>query len=101
LRVVTAPDPVVAPGWYPDPSGHPGQRYWDGQRWTDNWAPLAPDTKRATSWVGPVGMILAVVGVILSLQTVSVASGDGIVWMGVAAAVAGALLVMMIPGATR
>lgn len=22
-----------APDWYPDPSGKPGLRYWDGQRW--------------------------------------------------------------------
>jgi hypothetical protein len=22
------------PGWYPDPSGAPGQRYWDGRTWT-------------------------------------------------------------------
>jgi hypothetical protein len=22
-----------APGWYPDPSGGPAQRYWDGQQW--------------------------------------------------------------------
>jgi hypothetical protein len=22
-------------GWYPDPSGKPGQRYWDGIAWTD------------------------------------------------------------------
>jgi hypothetical protein len=22
------------PGWYPDPSGVAGQRYWDGQKWT-------------------------------------------------------------------
>jgi hypothetical protein len=22
------------PGWYPDPSGVPGQRYWNGQQWT-------------------------------------------------------------------
>lgn len=27
---LTAPQP----GWYPDPSGLPGERYWDGQRWT-------------------------------------------------------------------
>jgi TM2 domain-containing protein/uncharacterized protein DUF2510 len=27
-------------GWYPDPSGQPGQRYWDGQQWHDN-APAA------------------------------------------------------------
>ena len=23
-------------GWYPEPSGHPGTRYWDGTRWTDH-----------------------------------------------------------------
>ncbi len=22
-----------AAGWYPDPSGAPGQKYWDGQQW--------------------------------------------------------------------
>lgn len=22
------------PGWYPDPTGAPGQRYWDGNAWT-------------------------------------------------------------------
>ncbi len=27
-------------GWYPDPSGKPGQMYWDGQQWrTDTSAP--------------------------------------------------------------
>ncbi|HEY3684408.1 MAG TPA: DUF2510 domain-containing protein [Streptosporangiaceae bacterium] len=24
----------VPAGWYPDPSGQPGQRYWDGVQWT-------------------------------------------------------------------
>ena len=26
-------------GWHPDPSGQPGQRYYDGQRWTEHFAP--------------------------------------------------------------
>jgi hypothetical protein len=26
---------VPAPGWYPDPSGSPNWRYWDGTQWTD------------------------------------------------------------------
>jgi hypothetical protein len=27
-----------APGWYPDPNGQ-GQRYWDGNAWSDHTAP--------------------------------------------------------------
>lgn len=33
-------EPVAAPGWYPDGSGH--QRYWDGTAWTEHNAPLPP-----------------------------------------------------------
>jgi Host cell surface-exposed lipoprotein/Protein of unknown function (DUF2510) len=38
LRRVTTPSP--APGWYPDPSGTPQQRYFDGQQWAEKYAPL-------------------------------------------------------------
>ncbi|WP_253900435.1 DUF2510 domain-containing protein [Mycobacterium asiaticum] len=32
---VPQPPPGATPaGWYPDPSGVPGQRYWDGATWT-------------------------------------------------------------------
>jgi hypothetical protein len=31
-----------APGWYPDPGGEPGQRYHDGQRWTQHFVPTSP-----------------------------------------------------------
>jgi hypothetical protein len=24
---------AVSPGWYPDPTGKPGQTYWDGSAW--------------------------------------------------------------------
>jgi hypothetical protein len=34
--------PATPPGWYPDPSGQPGQRYFDGLRWTRHFAPHAP-----------------------------------------------------------
>jgi len=26
--------PLLPPGWYPDPSGAPGKRYFDGRDWT-------------------------------------------------------------------
>ncbi|MGZ4584249.1 MAG: DUF2510 domain-containing protein, partial [Mycobacterium sp.] len=29
------------PGWYPDPSGAPTHRYFDGQQWT-HYAPPPP-----------------------------------------------------------
>ena len=34
--------PNVQSGWYPDPSGQPGQRYHDGQRWTKHFTPAPP-----------------------------------------------------------
>ena len=34
---MSAPTPPL-PGWYPDPSGEPGLRYWDGT-WTDHRQP--------------------------------------------------------------
>ena len=38
---MSAPTPPPA-GWYPDPSGKPGQMFWDGQRWrTDSTPPAA------------------------------------------------------------
>ena len=36
---MTAPTP---PGWYPDPSGASGQRYWDGTNWTETPPPPPP-----------------------------------------------------------
>src|SRR5215207_3694211 len=34
------PPSAAAPGWYPDPSGAPEQRYFDGLDWTEQGAPL-------------------------------------------------------------
>ena len=38
------PAPAPQPGWYPDPSGGPGQRYFDGQQWTLHAPPPPPPT---------------------------------------------------------
>jgi len=29
--------PATPAGWYPDPSGSPRQRWWDGTQWTENY----------------------------------------------------------------
>lgn len=31
---ISTGDGTTAAGWYPDPSGVPGQRWWDGAQWT-------------------------------------------------------------------
>lgn len=37
---MTIPQPTVPPaGWYTDPSGQPGQRWWDGASWTATTQP--------------------------------------------------------------
>lgn len=48
VRPAVAPA-VTPPGWYPDPSGTAGQRYWDGTAWTywtDGRDPLRPAAPR-------------------------------------------------------
>jgi hypothetical protein len=32
-------DFIVPPGFYPDPRGGKGRRWWDGERWTENLQP--------------------------------------------------------------
>lgn len=32
---VAVPQVAAPPGWYPDPSGGPWIRWWDGVQWTD------------------------------------------------------------------
>jgi hypothetical protein len=38
--VTTPPTPA---GWYPDPDGSGGQRYWDGSGWTEHRSPASPE----------------------------------------------------------
>lgn len=33
--------PMPPPGWYPDPSGAPGERYFDGHGWTEQHRDLS------------------------------------------------------------
>jgi hypothetical protein len=66
------------PGWYADPSGH-GQRFWDGERWTEDYvwptpgdgAPAQEPASRAGGgtasppsefWVACVALVALVIG---------------------------------------
>lgn len=46
-----------SPGWYPDPSGGTGVRYWNGRAWTE-----ARSTPTARSWATDPKVITGVVG---------------------------------------
>ncbi|EFC86209.1 Scramblase family protein [Parafrankia sp. EUN1f] len=37
------------PGWYDDPSGEPGTRWWDGNAWTSHTQPASPPQQQATA----------------------------------------------------
>ena len=109
------------PGWYPDPSGGGGQRYWDGSQWTDNFsggggAPAgAPGYSPAATfgqaptppplfWAGVAAAVFAAIGSVGTWVKVSVdllgqstsqtaggLDGDGVLTL-ILAIIAGALL---------
>jgi hypothetical protein len=72
---MTDQPPTTPAGWYPDPSGAPGQRYWDGTAWTDHEAPpTAAQPQPATevlahvapprNGLGLAALILGIIGAI-------------------------------------
>ena len=58
------PQQMPPPGWYPDPSGGAGQKYWDGYAWhtavPKRPGPEAVKVKMKTNWV-PLGIIIGLV----------------------------------------
>ena len=69
-------------GWYQDPLGGGGQRYWDGQRWLDDAAvqaaagsPAANGTSSENDTLVVVGWITAILFPIIGLIVGIVVSG--------------------------
>ena len=54
-------------GWYPDPSGAPGQRYWDGRQWTAHSAPAAPAIPPAPPKVPMTAKSKVLLGVVIAV----------------------------------
>lgn len=79
-------------GWYPDPSGEPQQRFWDGAKWTTDTRPYPAPTARPShdTAVGTsgqasratgsshAGRTIALIGVLAVL--VAAAAGGLVVW---------------------
>ncbi|MBP2454648.1 DUF2510 domain-containing protein [Mycolicibacterium lutetiense] len=87
---MNAPNP--APGWYPDPSDPENRIYWNGAAWSGPASgPTAPDKanngKQAAVAAGV--CVLVVIGLVMSMQSVSLLTGSGPVWTGVAVVAAG------------
>lgn len=94
------PSPEVPAGWYPDPTQTATQRYWDGNAWTEQRAPLATSAppEQSPAWtidvsprlvLGILGAVAAVVGTFLPhaesatllhiAHNTLISSGDGLI----------------------
>jgi hypothetical protein len=47
----------VAPGWYPDPRGSGGQRFWDGNVWTEHVRSPEPPPPGAGNVLSIIAMV--------------------------------------------
>lgn len=47
-------------GWYPDPAGQPGQKYWDGQKWLASAQPTISAVPKSKTWKRRLGTAAAV-----------------------------------------
>ena len=73
--------PSVEPGWYPDPSGRHGNRYFDGHNWTESFI-LLPVVRQPAGVVaeGPNHALHA----ILTLLTFPLCGGWVWIWLLIA-----------------
>ncbi|MDT5387126.1 MAG: hypothetical protein QOE04_767 [Mycobacterium sp.] len=85
---------MTSPGWYPDPSNPAKQIYWDGTAWSGPALLPAPSdadkSDNAKNVAVAIGVcVLVVIGLLMSMQSVSLLSGSGPIWTGVGFVAAG------------
>lgn len=57
----------IPAGWYPDPAGTDGWRWWDGQRWTEHIYTPAPVQRRRPRTALAAGGVLALIIVVVAV----------------------------------
>jgi hypothetical protein len=79
-----------AAGWYPDPSDPAKKIYWDGAAWGGPPAPTGAASNISKEKAVAFGVcVLAAIGLFMSMQSVSLLTGTGSLWTGVAIAAVG------------
>ena len=57
--------PTPSAGWYPDPQGGGGVRYWDGRVWTEHVSSAAAPPAGAGNGMAVAALVLGIVGCVL------------------------------------
>lgn len=69
---------MSSPGWYPDPSGRPGQlRWWDGRAWTTSLRPVDGPVRRARTGRVLLAVLVGLVALVVVVVLVVQRAGDG------------------------
>ena len=90
---------TAPPGWYPDPSDPQHRNYWDGTKWIGPVRPAPESNNKKTAIAIGVG-VLVVIGVVMSMQSVSLLTGSGPIWTGVGVVAAGTAVAFFMGAAT-
>lgn len=96
---MTAP-PNPQPGWYPDPLNPGKQIYWDGATWRQPVG-VPSDSGKGKKTAVAIGVcVLVVIGLVMSMQSVSLLTGSGPVWTGVGVVAAGTAVAFFLGAAS-